>query len=78
MFGRGQVVDNSQTSASAPCSGCSTSIFTHLQPGRDYRPITDEELARTTVYRIDIDDWSGKRKAVGENFPGAFRFGRGR
>ncbi len=48
--------------------------FPHLQPGRDYRPIIDEELKRTSVYRVDIREWSGKRKQVGEDFPGAFSF----
>src|SRR5436190_18809310 len=28
--------------------------FAHLEPGKDYRPTTDEELARTAVYRITI------------------------
>jgi hypothetical protein len=46
--------------------------FPHLQSGRDYRPITDDELARTSVYRITIESWSGKRKKVDEDFPGAF------
>jgi nitroimidazol reductase NimA-like FMN-containing flavoprotein (pyridoxamine 5'-phosphate oxidase superfamily) len=46
--------------------------FTHLQPGRDYRPIADEELKRTSVYRIDIEHWTGKRKQVEEDFAGAF------
>lgn len=49
--------------------------FTHLQPGRDYRPITPEELARTRVYRIQIEEWSGKRKKVDGDFPGAFLYG---
>jgi nitroimidazol reductase NimA-like FMN-containing flavoprotein (pyridoxamine 5'-phosphate oxidase superfamily) len=48
--------------------------FPHLRPGRDYRPIIDEELKRTSVYRIDIREWSGKRKQVAEDFPGAFGF----
>lgn len=47
----------------------------HLKPERDYRPPVDEELARTTVYRIDIDEWSGKKKAVADDFPGAFWYG---
>ena len=47
----------------------------HLQPGRDYRPITAEELKRTAVYRIDIDKWSGKQKQVDDDFPGAFFYG---
>jgi uncharacterized protein len=46
--------------------------FPHLKPGQHYRPITPEELARTRVYRIEIDSWSGKRKKVDEDFPGAF------
>ena len=29
--------------------------------GHEYRPITDQELARTSVYAIHIDSWSGKR-----------------
>ncbi len=45
--------------------------FPHLQPGRDYRPIAPEELKRTSVYRIEINSWSGKKKDVGE-FPGVF------
>jgi hypothetical protein len=45
-----------------------------LQPGRDYRPPVPEELKRTTVMRIDIESWSGKKKEVGD-FPGAFFFG---
>jgi hypothetical protein len=48
--------------------------FPHLQSGRDYRPIMPEELARTTVYRIQIEQWSGKKKAEAD-FPGAFFYG---
>jgi hypothetical protein len=47
----------------------------HLKPGRDYRPIIDAELARTAVYRIRIDNWSGKRKQAAPDFPGAFYYG---
>jgi nitroimidazol reductase NimA-like FMN-containing flavoprotein (pyridoxamine 5'-phosphate oxidase superfamily) len=46
----------------------------HLRPGRDYRGVTDEELARTAVWRVDIESWVGKRKAVDADFPGAFVF----
>jgi uncharacterized protein len=46
--------------------------FAHLQPGADYRPITAGELAATAVYRLNVEEWSGKRKAVAEDFPGAF------
>ena len=46
--------------------------FPHLQPGQNYRPIQPAELARTTVYRIDIEQWSGKRKQAPPDFEGAF------
>ncbi|MEJ2339482.1 MAG: pyridoxamine 5'-phosphate oxidase family protein [Gemmatimonadales bacterium] len=45
-----------------------------LRPGRDYRPITPDELRRTTVMRIDVSEWSGKRKEAEPDFPGAFRY----
>lgn len=43
-----------------------------LTPDRDYRSITPEELARTAVYRIAIERWSGKRKVAPADVPGAF------
>ena len=46
----------------------------HLKPEQDYRPVVQEELDRTTVFRIDIDSWSGKRKQVAEDFPGAYQY----
>ena len=49
--------------------------FSHLQPERDYRGIQPEELKRTSVYRLEIEQWSGKKKEVAEDFPGAFRYG---
>ena len=46
----------------------------HLRPERDYRPVVAEELARTTVFRIAIEAWSGKKKQVETDFPGAYRY----
>ena len=34
--------------------------FDKMEPGRDYRPATDKELKRTSVYQINIESWSGK------------------
>ena len=34
--------------------------FPEMEPGREYRPITDKELARTSVYVMQIEAWSGK------------------
>jgi hypothetical protein len=46
----------------------------HLRPGKDYRPPIDEEIKRTSVYRIQIDSWSGKKKEVAPDFPGAYLY----
>ncbi|KPK65254.1 MAG: hypothetical protein AMS21_05245 [Gemmatimonas sp. SG8_38_2] len=47
-----------------------------LQPGRDYRPASREDLDRTSVYRIDIEAWSGKMNEKETDFPGAYRYER--
>ena len=46
----------------------------HLSPGSDYETATAADLKRTAVYRLRIERWSGKRKAVEEDFPGAYRY----
>lgn len=38
----------------------------HLEAGKDYRRITDGELARTAVYRMEIESWSGKGKEAAD------------
>jgi len=48
----------------------------HLRPGEHYRPITADELKRTSVYRVDIEAWSGKEKVEAPNFDGAFELQR--
>ncbi|GAB4116933.1 MAG: 5-nitroimidazole antibiotic resistance protein NimA [Acidobacteriota bacterium] len=48
--------------------------FPHLVAGRDYREITPQELARTAVYALTVERWSGKCKQVGNPFPGAFHY----
>jgi len=45
----------------------------HLRPGREYRPITREEVDRTAVIRIDVGSWSGKEKTAAPDYPGAYR-----
>jgi nitroimidazol reductase NimA-like FMN-containing flavoprotein (pyridoxamine 5'-phosphate oxidase superfamily) len=74
VFGRAAVVTD-EGEARHGLQGLLDKYFPHLRPGRDYRPITSEELARTTVYRVRIEQWSGKRKEVAADFPGAFRYG---
>lgn len=45
-------------------NGLLKKYFPRLTPGKEYRPITAQELARTTVYALRIEAWSGK-----ENWP---------
>ncbi len=73
VFGRAVIIEGSD--AERGLQLLLDKYFPHLQPGRDYRPIMPEELKRTSVYRIEIDSWSGKKKEVGE-FPGAFLYGQ--
>lgn len=39
--------------------------FPAMAAGREYRPITDKELKRTSVYAIQIEEWSGKENWKG-------------
>jgi nitroimidazol reductase NimA-like FMN-containing flavoprotein (pyridoxamine 5'-phosphate oxidase superfamily) len=50
--------------------------FPHLRPGVDYRPIAPEEIAITSVYRLDIEQWSGKLDQAPADYPGAFEYGK--
>jgi nitroimidazol reductase NimA-like FMN-containing flavoprotein (pyridoxamine 5'-phosphate oxidase superfamily) len=74
VFGRAAIVEGDE--AERALQLLLDKYFPHLQPGRDYRPIVPEELVRTSVYRIDIESWSGKKKQVEPDFPGAFLYGR--
>jgi nitroimidazol reductase NimA-like FMN-containing flavoprotein (pyridoxamine 5'-phosphate oxidase superfamily) len=42
-------------------AGLIAKYFPTMRAGHEYRPITEQELKRTSVYRINIDSWSGKR-----------------
>src|SRR5687768_1359730 len=74
VFGRARIVAD-PAEAGRALQLLLDKYFSHLQPERDYRGIQPEELKRTSVYRLDIEQWSGKKKEVAEDFPGAFRFG---
>ena len=73
VFGTARVVDDPEE-ASYGLQLLLDKYFPHLRTGEDYQPIVAEELARTSVYRIDIEEWSGKRKVAAEDFPGAFYY----
>ena len=70
-FGTGSVVED-PVEARAALQMLLDKYAPELRPDRDYRAITEGELKRTSVYRIDIEDWTGKLKLVEDGFAGAF------
>lgn len=72
VFGRGKVVED-PAEAEAALTLLMEKYAPHLQAGQDYRPVTAEEVRRTTVMRLDIEGWSGKEKKEAPDFPGAYR-----
>ena len=75
VFGRASILGDPAEAARA-LQMLVDKYFSHLQPGRDYRTPSPEELDTVAVYRIDIQQWSGKRKQVAPDFPGAFEYQR--
>jgi nitroimidazol reductase NimA-like FMN-containing flavoprotein (pyridoxamine 5'-phosphate oxidase superfamily) len=71
VFGDIAIVDD-EDEAERALQALLDKVAPHLRPGRDYRAIQPDELRRTSVYRIDVRSWSGKRKVACEAFPGAF------
>src|SRR5262249_25075426 len=70
-FGRAHIVGDEQE-AIAALQKLLSKYFPHLEPGVHYRHIAHEEIVRTSVYAIQIDSWSGKKKEIAGDFPGAF------
>jgi len=63
IFGRARVLTDPEEQRSA-MHRLIAKYFGQMQLGADYRPATDKELRRTSVYEIKIESWSGK-----ENWP---------
>jgi nitroimidazol reductase NimA-like FMN-containing flavoprotein (pyridoxamine 5'-phosphate oxidase superfamily) len=63
VFGRAHLLEDPAAKERA-LQGLLDKYFPNLKPGVDYRPITPEELAETAVFAVDIEAWSGKRKAA--------------
>jgi nitroimidazol reductase NimA-like FMN-containing flavoprotein (pyridoxamine 5'-phosphate oxidase superfamily) len=71
IFGRAHVIDDAAEKEYG-LQLLVSKYFPHLTPGADYRTPDARELGLTSVYRIEIDRWSGKRKQAEPDFPGAF------
>ena len=72
-FGTAGMIEEDETARRA-LQMLLTKYAPHLKPGTDYRPPIDEELRRTSVYRIQIDLWSGKRETAPDDYPGAYLY----
>lgn len=70
IFGRAHIVQD-EAEATDALQKLLDKYAPHLTAGQDYRPPVPEELKRTAVFRLEIEDWSGKKKEV-EDFPGAY------
>jgi hypothetical protein len=62
-FGRIRVLEDFEEKRRA-LYGLIGKYFPTMTAGQEYRPITDKELKRTSVYAIAIASWSGKRNWV--------------
>ena len=47
----------------------------HLEYGKDYDGVTEADLARTSVYRLAVEEWRAKRNAKPRDEPGAYPYG---
>jgi nitroimidazol reductase NimA-like FMN-containing flavoprotein (pyridoxamine 5'-phosphate oxidase superfamily) len=66
VFGRARVIVD-EGEATRALRMLLEKYFPELRYGEDYDPIGPEMLARTAVYRVQIDSWSGKRNPAGSD-----------
>jgi len=59
VFGTTRILEDSEEKRTALYS-LIKKYFPEMEAGKEYRPITDKELKRTTVYAVEIESWSGK------------------
>ncbi len=63
VFGKARIVEDEEEARCA-LQGLLDKYFPDHNAGEDYRPITRNEIKRTAVFAIEIESWSGKRKAA--------------
>ncbi len=59
VFGKIRILEENAEKRRA-LQGLLSKYFPGYRSGIEYRPITENELARTSVYALGIDTWSGK------------------
>jgi nitroimidazol reductase NimA-like FMN-containing flavoprotein (pyridoxamine 5'-phosphate oxidase superfamily) len=73
VFGSAEVVLDAEEIMQA-LLGLMTKYFPEHLPGEDYPIPTPEELKRTAVIKIKIEEWSAKQSAEEEDILGAINF----
>ena len=59
VFGTVRILESDEEKRAA-LTGLLEKYFPEMEAGREYRPITEKELKRTSVYELKIESWSGK------------------
>ena len=59
VFGTVRILESDEEMRAA-LTGLLEKYFPEMEAGREYRPITEKELKRTSVYELKIESWSGK------------------
>lgn len=59
IFGTAELVEDRAESERA-LMGLMLKYFPDHKPGEDYPPLSEGEINRTAVYRMEIEEWSGK------------------
>jgi uncharacterized protein len=59
VFGTARLITD-KAEARRSLYGLIQKYFPKMQAGKEFREITDRELKRTSVYAIQIEEWSGK------------------
>jgi nitroimidazol reductase NimA-like FMN-containing flavoprotein (pyridoxamine 5'-phosphate oxidase superfamily) len=73
VFGAAELVGD-EDEIMAALLGLMQKYFPAHQPGVDYPLPEADELKRTAVYKIKIEEWSAKQQQEEPEAPGAFRF----
>lgn len=63
VFGNARIVADASEQRYG-LQGLLDKYFPQLKPGEDYSRIADSELKRTSVFAMEIETWSGKRKVA--------------
>jgi nitroimidazol reductase NimA-like FMN-containing flavoprotein (pyridoxamine 5'-phosphate oxidase superfamily) len=59
IFGKARLITDSEE-ARRVMYGLIHKYFPEMTAGKEFREITDKELKRTSIYAIQIEEWSGK------------------